>query len=127
MQRFLVDDRRDAQAGFLDQEALDLVGQGGDVAGAQVGRPGKPGDLADAVSHQAAGMIAVQRSDPDDLERPDGSELGDLLLDRHAREQVCDTLLDGQGPVAIGRLYGRHQPFTDPAVSPRTICRSATA
>ena len=91
VQRFLVDDGRNAEPGLLDQVALDLVGERRDLTGAQVGRPGQSRDLADATSEEPSGTRMVERPDPDDLERPDRPELGDLLLDGHPAEQIGAT------------------------------------
>ena len=127
VQRFLVDDRRDAEPRLLDQVALDLVGR--------ARRPRWRHRLVAPANRviwpmprpmSSSGSFAVERPDPDDLERPDGPELGDLLLDGHPAEQVADPLVDRQAGVAVGRL-GRGHPLTEPAVKPPTICRSATA
>ena len=101
MQGLLVEDRGNPQPGLLDQEALHLVGKGSDLARLQVRPSGQARDLADPHADQPLGLLVVERPDPDDLERPDGSELGDLLLDGHPVEQGGDPLVNGQGRVPI--------------------------
>jgi hypothetical protein len=61
------------------------------------------------------------------LERPDRSELRELLVERHPGQQVADAGLDRQARITVRRADDRHQPFTDPLVRPLTICRSANA
>ncbi len=60
----------------------------------------------------------------DDLECPDGAQLGDLLVAGHPGDEVGHACRRGQAGVAVGRRRGRH-PFTDPCVRPPTSWRSA--
>jgi hypothetical protein len=41
-----------------------------------------------------------------DLAIPDGGDLGDLLLQRHARDQVIDARLDRGGSILVHRQGG---------------------
>ena len=120
VQGLLVEDCRDPEAGLLDEEALHLVGEDRDLARLEVRCSGQTRDLADPETDQPFGLLGVERPDPDDLEGPDGSELGDLLLDGHPVEQVRDPFVDGQRGVQVA-LFECHQPFTEPAVRPPTI------
>ena len=124
MQGLLVDDGRDPEPRLLDQEALDGVRGAGDLERAQIGRPGQPGDLAEAVACQRPEPFEVGPGLADKLERPDGAQLGDLLVGGHPGDEVGDARGRRLGRIAIGRRRGRH-PFTDPWVRPPTSWRSA--
>ena len=91
-----MDDRRDAQASSVDEVALDVVGQDGGVTRHQAAGPGDPRDLADAVAQQLGPLVHVEPRPVGQLEHPGTAELGDLLLDRHPRQQVGDPLGDRQ-------------------------------
>ncbi len=64
---------------------------------------------------------------PEQLERPERAELGELLVERHPGEQVGDASVDRQARVAIASVDRGHQPFTEPLVRPLTMWRSANA
>ena len=104
------------------------LAQRGDLAGAQVRRAGQAGDLADAVADERA-RRGPRSSVPmptisNDQTDPSWATFSSIVIRASRSATRC---VERQGGVAIGSLDGRHQPFTDPAVSPRTICRSATA
>ena len=126
VERLLVDDRGDPQSRFLDEEALDLVGEDRNFSGTEVRGSSEAGDLADATPDELSRSLPIELADPDDLERPDRPELRDLLLDGHALEEVPDPRVHGQVDVSIGHCGGGHQPFSEPPVRPLTMCRSAT-
>ena len=97
----LVDHRGDPQSGLLDQEPLDLVVQLGEPGGSQPRRRRDAGDLSGAVRHQLGRRLdrepaGAVRVGPHQLGRPDAAELGELLVQRHATEQVVDAVLDRQ-------------------------------
>ena len=92
----------------------------------EVGRPGHARDLADAGAEARAGLVGVDVLAGQDLEDPDRADLGELLLERHPRQEVVDAVGDGQRRVEIGG--GRDaQPLTAPLVSPPMSWRSANA
>ena len=96
----------------VDEVALDGVGQDGCVTRHQAAGPGDPRDLADAVAQQLGPLVHVERRPVGELEHPGAAELGDLLLDRHPREQVGDPLGDRQRRVPIRRVRRAVVPST---------------
>ena len=76
-------------------------------------------------SRMRAGSSSVLA--PEQLERPERAELGQLLVERHPREQVGDAFVDRQRRIAVARVDRGHQPFTEPAVRPLTSWRSANS
>ena len=125
VEAFLMDDGRDPEPRPLDEIALDRVGGLGNLDRPQVGRAREPGDLADAVGGEGGQPRLVEARTRGRPRTPRTTELGDLLGAGHPREQVGDARLDRERRVAVGGLDRRHQPFTDPAVRPPTMCRSA--
>ena len=125
VEAFLMDDGRDPEPRPLDEIALDRVGGLGNLDRPQVGRAREPGDLADAVLGEGGQPRLVEAGLGDDLERPERAELGHLLGAGHPRQQVGDARLDRERRIAVAGLDRRHQPFTDPAVRPPTMWRSA--
>ena len=121
-----MDDGRNAQAGALHEEALDLVGEGGDGGHREARRAGHARDLPDARAQSLLRLAAVETIGVEHLEDPDGAELGELLLDRHAAQEVVDAIGDRQRRIEIG-LRGDAQPLTAPLVRPRMSWRSANA
>lgn len=114
MERLVVKDRRDTEPRVLDQPSLDGVRKGRRLARALSLVLAR--DLPDAVLHhhgRALGreVAAVDRevglrSGLRPL-RPQADELRDLLLERHARQQVRDAPLDRKPRVLVlgrGRL-----------------------
>jgi hypothetical protein len=72
VERFLVEDRRDAEPRLLDQEALDRVPGLRRIRGIEVGRPGDPADLADPVGQALPHAVRVELGlAPEQLERPE--------------------------------------------------------
>ena len=97
----------------VDEVALHLVGQLRGCAGVEAARPGDPRDLAEAVAQQRRRPRRIEAVAVGELEHPGAAELGDLLLGRHAGEQVGDPLGDRERRVAVGgagrgRLDRRH-------------------
>jgi hypothetical protein len=131
VQALLVDDRGDPEARLLDQEALDLVGQRGDRGQLEVGRARHTGDLPDPGAEAARGLGRVDARSVEDLEHPQRAELRELLVGRHAVEEVLDAVIDRQRRIQVARLgdacgVGGH-PFTAPEVRPLISWRSANA
>ena len=126
VQALLVDDRRDPEPRPLDEVALDRVRGLGHLDRPQVGRAREPGDLADAV--RGEGCQRAPRRSPDSgttsnaQNEPSWATFSARVI---RAEQVGDARLDREGRVAVAGLDGRHQPFTDPAVRPPTMWRSA--
>ena len=126
VQAFLVDDRGDPEPRPLDQVALDRVrglrpprsaaGWSSPPAGVIWPMPSPARAASRASSNPVSGTTSNAQNEP---------ELGDLLGARHAREQVGDARLDRERRIAVAGLDRRHQPFTDPAVRPPTMWRSA--
>ena len=88
----LVDDRRDAEAGVLDQVALDLVGEHCGLCRVEAARTADAGDLAEAVGEHGRRPLQVEVAVARQLEHPRAAELGDLLLDRQStttRKACC--------------------------------------
>ena len=113
---------------LLDEEALDRVAGLGRPGGVEVRRPGHPADLPDPAREPGAHPLGIQVGlAAEQLERPQRPELGELLVERHPRQQVGDARLDRQARVAVAGLDRRHQPFTAPDVRPPTSWRSAIA
>jgi hypothetical protein len=126
VQALLVDDGRDAQARALHEEALDLVGQRGDDGHREARRPGHARDLADARAQALLRLAVLEAIAVEHLEDPDGAELGELLLERHAAQEVVDAIGDRERRIEVGR--GRDaQPLTAPVVRPLMSWRSAKA
>ena len=109
VQALLVEDGGDAEAGFLDEPALDVVAEfdlvddgsagvrwSAQLAGAR--------DVADAVGDEDGGGIGVPAGLPGVhpfFILPDGGDLGDFLLQRHAADEVFDAVVDRSGGVAV--------------------------
>ena len=105
VQSLLVQDRRDPEAGLLDQELLDGVGQLRRLARVVLGA--RPRDLADPVRHQLARLRGREQSG---LAVVDAGvlpvhrlELCDLLDGRHAPEQVGHAHVDNKLLITVGR------------------------
>ena len=97
VERLLVEDRRDPEPRLLDEEALDRVAGLGRPGGVEVRRAGHPADLADPVGEPVAHALRVELGlAAEQLERPERPELGELLVERHPREQVGDARVDRQ-------------------------------
>ena len=88
----LVDDRRDAEPRALDEEALDRVGDSGGLDGSRVARARDPRDLTESVL-QSGRPPRPKRVAVDQLEHPGAAQLGHLLDQGHASEQVVDSLV----------------------------------
>ena len=128
VERLLVEDGRDPEPRLLDEEALDRVARLGRPGGVEVRGPGHPADLPDPLREPVAHPLRVEVGlAAEQLERPQRPELGELLVERHPRQQVGDARVDRQAGVAVAGLDRRHQPFTAPDVRPPTSWRSAMA
>ena len=109
----LVEDRGDAESGLLDEEPLDGVARFGGSDRVEIRRAGDPADVTDPLGEAGANALGIELGlGAEQLERPHGAELGDLLLERHPDEQVRDARVDRQGRVAIGDLGRRHRPLS---------------
>ena len=80
------------------EEALDLVGQRGDDGHREARRAGHARDLPDAGAQALLGLAGLDAIGVEDLEDPDRAELGELLLERHARQEVVDAIGDRAAP-----------------------------
>jgi len=105
VQSLLVQDGRDPEARFLDEEFLDGVGQFRRLA--RVVLVPRPRDLADPVRHQLARLrgreqsgLAVVDSGALPVHR---LELCDLLGGRHAPEQIGQARVDGPLCITVGQ------------------------
>ena len=76
VQALLVDDGRDAQARLFHEEALDLVGQGGDDGHLEARGPGHARDLPDARARDAPGPCRARRGRRRGSRRPRSSRAG---------------------------------------------------
>ena len=72
------------------------------------------------------GLAGLDAGAVEDLEDPDRAELGELLLERHAAQEVVDAIGDRERRIEVGR-GGDAQPLTAPVVRPRMSWRSANA
>jgi hypothetical protein len=71
VERLLVEQRRDAEAGLLDEETLDRVAEVGRLASVEVSRAGDPADLAETVREARPDPLRIQLGlAPEQLERP---------------------------------------------------------
>ena len=118
----LVDDRRDAEPRVVDEMALDRVRELRRLRRAQAARAGDartwPIPSFSSWSRRASSAVGVG-----ELEDPAAPELRDLLLERHACEQVVDALGDRPRRVAVEPACpGR--PWTSSCVLPE---RSGTS
>ena len=114
---FLVDDRRDAQAGVSGQIGLYPVGKQGGFGRFQAARARQPGDVPDALREQLVkGVVARQELEDPYAAHPQldhlrhaGAHLGEFFLKRHTRKEIGHSSLGGQGGVAIrvGDLFCR--------------------
>ena len=121
-----MEERRDAEPRLLDEEALDRVADLGGGRRFEVRRARDPADVTNAAGEAIADALGIQlRLAPEQLERPDRAELGELLIERHVGEEVGDARVDRQGCIPVAGVDRRHQPFTEPLVRPLTIWRSA--
>ena len=127
MQTFLVHQRGYAKSRLFHQETLYRVRGSGDVTRPQVGRPGKAGELTQAVSRPRAQTVEVYASvrrsrspTPHPIGPPSRHESCAPRGPRRARPPRG-------AEIEVGRGGGRRgHPLTDPAVRPPTSCRSAT-
>ena len=130
VERLLVEDRRDPEPRLLDQEPLDLVAERPPPrAGRGSSPPATPRDLRRCPAEQGARHpAAVERAVPDELERPDRPELGDLLLEGHPRRGGrLDPRGDRAGPASRYAARWLSSALHRSCRSPPTICRSAMA
>ena len=122
VERLLVEEGRDAEPRLLDEEALDRIARLRRGDRAEVRRAGHPTDVADAVCEAVADERRIElRLAPEQLERPERAELGELLVERHPCEQVGDAGIDRLARVTVPCVDRGHQPFTEPLVSPLTM------
>ena len=107
VEALLVDDHRDAEPGVLEREALDLVRQLGRATLAEVRGAGNARDLAYTKADQLGCLRLVENLVVEDLVRPVGAELGELLRQRHPAKQVGDPggYVGGRIPVCS---FGGH-------------------
>jgi hypothetical protein len=126
VQALLVDDGRDPEPRPLHQEALDLVGQGGDDRHLEARRARHARDLPDARAEALLRLTGVEAIAVEHLEDPDRAELRELLLEGHAPQEVVDAIGDRERRVEVGR-GGDAQPLTAPVVRPLMSWRSANA
>ena len=96
---FLMEDRGDREARFLDEDALNRVHRARGFLGRHQRAVAR--DLADAALQHFARAIGVEATVADHPPAPQRAELRDFLLERHAREQVPDALVDRQGGVLV--------------------------
>ena len=89
-----MNDRRNAQARMLNQVFLDGVAERGALDRADVARAAHARDLAEAVRHQLAGFVRREVQPVEDFVNPAASQLGDLLVERHLRQQVIDAIFN---------------------------------
>ena len=107
---FLVDDRRNAEPCVLHEHALDVVGELRPRDGAQVRGRADPRDVARTVPETRARPPDVEAVVGDELGEPHAAELRDLLLERHASQQVVDARVERSGGVAIDRRVAHGGP-----------------
>ena len=99
----LVDDRRYAQSGVVEQVPLHVVREAGRLDRRQAARSAHPGDVADPVAQQGIGPVGFEPAAPRDLEDPDAAELRELLVDRHPAEDIGGAVARRGGRIAVER------------------------
>ena len=137
VQRLLVDDGRDAQPGALDEVPLDGVREAAHPRAApRLVEPTTRVTWPMPCAIRSVRLGRVEGAVGEDLERPEGAHLGELLVERHPREQVLRRAPSiGARRVAVGRdrvprarssgrrvscvpPRRRRHPLTAPAVRP---------
>src|SRR5215218_3642308 len=117
MQRLLVEEHGDAEPGAVAHPPLDRVGELRLCTRAvTVARPLDAPDADPEPSRGTRGVEAAGCAVGDlRLPLPEAEHLGDLLLQRHAPEQIVDAALDGKSAIPVrerggtcGRLRTRH-------------------
>ena len=84
------------------QEALDRVRERGALARAEPGRRADARDLRRCRARGARARAARENaSSSDELRRPHAAELRELLVERHAREEVCGALFRRKCGVSV--------------------------
>ena len=97
----LVHDGGDTEAGVVAQMALELVSEPCRLGGGEAARAAHARHVADPVGEHGRRARRVEPAGGRQLEDPRAAELGDLLVDRHPRQQVGDTLGDRRRRIAI--------------------------
>src|SRR6185436_2934396 len=92
---------RDAEARVLAEEALRGVGEISDGAGGERGLAGDAREVADAVAERIARLGFIEGVVDGVAGEVDAAELGDLLVERHAADEVADSIIDRERGVAI--------------------------
>ena len=93
VERFVVDDDRDAQARVLDQELLDAVGCLGHPLRRLVTEHSQHGNLSHPLAQDLGHLVWVEPPRAGKYQRHHGAKLGDLFFERHTSEQFPNTSL----------------------------------
>ena len=105
-QRLVVDDRGDAEPRALHEEPLELVEEGHEEDG--IGSEQRAGrDLTEPVGEVLVELLLVEAGRTEQVEREDPRELRDLLVERHAGQQVVDPLGHRSRRVPVGGSTSR--------------------
>jgi hypothetical protein len=84
VQRLFVQNRRDAQPRFLNEESLDRVAGSGNFCGLEIGGARQPSDLPDSVAGVFSRASGVEQGTLEHVGRPDRDDLRQLLRASHA-------------------------------------------
>jgi hypothetical protein len=103
----LVHDGGDAETRCLHQETLDGVHEGGALARPQPARTTDARDVPRAVAQQLARLRFGEGLGLDEPGRPHAAELRQLLVERHARQEVVHARIEATRGVPIGGVRGR--------------------
>jgi hypothetical protein len=92
VQRLVVEDRRDLEARFGDQVALDGIDRLRDRLGRLVAQQTNAGDVADALFDQHVRLAAHQPVAVEESQRHGTRQLHHLFLDGHLAQQLVRAL-----------------------------------
>ncbi len=107
-----MDDDGDAEPRALESDPLDIVHESGALTRPQAGRRADAGNLPDPMRHPGGNGIGVERALAQQVGAPEAPQLRQLLVERHALQEIVDTRVDRRRWILIYRCrQGRcHSP-----------------
>ena len=107
-----MDDDGDAEPRAPESDPLDIVHESGALTRPQAGRRADAGNLPDPMRHPGGNGIGVERALAQQVGAPEAPQLRQLLVERHALQEIVDTRVDCRRGILVYRC--RHGLFHAP-------------